>query len=325
MQIPPKYELTQNMISLIAQVEAKKVILENIPISSLLISNLQRQSLLKSSLFSAKIEGNALSENDLNHISKFDKDLKERMEIENIISAFNFVRRNPDRKINKVFVLDLHKAVMKGLTPDVGRLRKEPSAIFNQSGFPVYMPPPPSKIEGLFDMLIGYINSGEEKNVLIKAASSHITFEKIHPFLDGNGRVGRLLYEAILAKGNYHFNWLLSLEELINERKEEYYIYLDKNDATSFIEFSLEILINSAQKTLDKLGEQRTGIEDLLMPRRKEILDIIKDHDTISLDSIKRRFLRVPERTIRYDLKKLEEKGFIIKLGTTRGTVYKAK
>ncbi len=118
----------------------------------------------------------------------------------------------------------------------------------------------------------------------------------------------------------------MSLEELINERKEEYYIYLDKNDATSFIEFSLEILLKCAEKVLDKLSDQKIlKSEEILLPRRKEILDIIRDHDAISLDSIKRRFLKIPDRTIRYDLKKLEEKGFIIKLGTTRGAVYKAK
>lgn len=325
MQIPPKYKITEEMLDLIAQVEAKKALFENIPVSASLINDLQRRSLLKSSLFSAKIEGNTLNENDLDRLSRMDKDLKDRLEVENIITAFNFVRNNPTKTLNKIFLLDLHKIVTKGLVPDLGKLRKEPSAIFNQSGFPVYMPPPPSEIESLVDNLIVYINSSNERNVLIKAALSHITFEKIHPFLDGNGRVGRLLYNTILAKGNYHFNWLLSLEELINERKEEYYVYLDKNDATSFIEFSLEILIISAQKVLDRLNEQKTGVEEQLLPRRKEILDIIRDHNVISLDSIKRRFLKVPARTIRYDLKKLEEKGFIIKIGSTRGAMYKAR
>ncbi len=323
MQIPPKYELTKEILDLTFQAEVKKALFENIPVSPSLINDLQRRNLLRSSLFSAKIEGNRLNENDLDRLTRLDKDLKDRLEIENIITAFNFVRNNPGKTINKVFLLDLHKIVMKSLTPDLGKLRKEPSAVFNQSGFPVYIPPPPSEIESLIDSLINFINSNDEKNILIKAAISHIVFEKIHPFLDGNGRVGRILYNTILAKGNYHFNWLLSLEEIINERKEEYYVYLDKNDATSFIEFSLEILIISAQKVLDRLNEQKTGDEERLLPRRKEILDIIKDHGIISLDSIKRRFLKVPARTLRYDLKKLEEKGFIIKIGSTRGAMYK--
>jgi len=65
--------------------------------------------------------------------------------------------------------------------------------------------------------------------------------------------------------------------------------------------------------------------DDLLLPRRKEILDLIRDHQVMSQDSIRRRFTKVTARMIRYDLKKLEEQGFIIKLGTTRGAVYKIK
>jgi len=58
--------------------------------------------------------------------------------------------------------------------------------------------------------------------------------------LDGNGG-WKALFHAIIARQGYGFNRLLSIEELLNDRKEEYYAYLDKNDATSFIEFMLEI------------------------------------------------------------------------------------
>ncbi len=325
MKIPPDYELTQEMIDLFAQVETKKALLENIPVSAALINNLQRQSLLKSSLFSAKIEGNSLDISDLDRLEKLDPSLKEKLEVENIFSAFNFVRENPNRIIDKNFISDLHRIVMKGLTSDLGELRKKPSAIFNQFGFPVYMPPPPSQISGLLEQLVDYINSDKKENILIKAALAHIAFEKIHPFLDGNGRVGRLLYQALLAKGNYHFNWLLTLEEGINEKKEEYYVYLDKNDATSFIEFNLSILQACSQKVLDKFLEKEIISDDLLLPRRKEILDIIKDQKVASLDTIKRRFLKIPSRTLRYDLKQLEKSGFIVKIGSTRGAMYKVK
>jgi len=325
MEIPLKYNLTDDMVSLIAQIEAKKTLLENISVSASLITTLQRQSLLKSSLYSAKIEGNKLRMSDLSGSKKLNDDSKERIEVENILSAFSFLNKNQRSNINIDFILRLHSEVMKGLRDDLGRIRTEPSAIFNQSGFPVYIPPPPSEIKNLLEKLILYINEKSNENILIKASASHISFEKIHPFLDGNGRVGRLLFQAIIAKGGYGFNKLLSMEELLNERKEEYYAYLDKNDVTSFIEFMLEIINDQAQKILDELGNKKLTSEDLLLPRRKEILDVIRDHEIMSLDSIRRRFLLVSPRMIRYDLKKLEEQGFIIKLGTTRGALYKIK
>lgn len=324
MEIPPIYKKTQEMLDLISNIEAKKNILDNIAVSSSLINNIQRQSLLKSSLFSAKIEGNSLNIKDINDLNNLDPNLREKVEVENILSAFSFIRENPGKTIDLEYILDLHKIVMKGLTLNLGKLRTEPSAIFNQSGFPVYIPPSPTQVDKFLKKLLGYINSDTGENILIKAGLVHITFEKIHPFLDGNGRVGRLLYQILLAKGNYHFNWLLSLEEEINSKKEEYYIYLDKNDATSFVEFSLEVILTAANKTLGKLSETSISKEALL-PRRQEILSLIRDHKLMTLDSLRRRFLMVTPRMIRYDLKQLEKSGFIIKIGSTRGAMYKIK
>ncbi len=324
MEIPLKYVLTQNMLRLIASIEVKKAALEKIQIPDKLISSLQRESLLKSSLFSAKIEGNSLEISDIDNLNRFNPEFRERIEIENILSGFSFINEKKDN-IDIDFVLDIHRIVMKSLTDGLGVIRREPSAIYNQSGFPIYIPPPPSQIQELLLKLFAYINQKDSENMLIKAFVSHISFEKIHPFLDGNGRVGRLLLQAILLKGEYSFNGLISIEEILSERKEEYYAYLDKSDATSFIEFMLELLEIQVQKALEELSIKEYKKEDLLLPKRKEILDIIRDHEVVSLDFISRRFYKVSDRMIRYDLKKLEEEGYIIKLGATRGARYRIK
>lgn len=325
MEIPLKYELTREMVDLISKIEVKKTILDNLQISSSIVTRLQRQSLLKSSLFSAKIEGNTLNMRDLHHPMELNSEYEERLEIENILLAFSFITKNKHKDIDIDFIQNLHSIVMKGLSDDLGKVRKEVSAIFNESGFPVYIPPPPSELLGLLSKLTTYINEKTNENILIKASLMHISFEKIHPFIDGNGRVGRLLLQAILEKQGYGFSRLLSIEELLNDRKGEYYAYLDKNDAASFIEFMLEIINDKAKEIVDELNTKKPSSEDLLLPRRKEILDVIRDHKIMSLDALRRRFLKVSPRMIRFDLKKLEEQGYIIKLGETRGVMYKIK
>ena len=87
----------------------------------------------------------------------------------------------------------------------------------------------------------------------------------------------------------------------------------------------LELLEAQVQKALEELSVKEYKKEDLLLPRRKEILDIIRDHEVVSLDFISRRFYKVSDRMIRYDLKNLEEEGYIIKLGATRGAMYRIK
>ena len=325
MEIPLKYELTPVILNLVSKIEAKKELFSTVQISSKMIVNLKRQSLLKSSLFSAKIEGNRLDISDIDQLNRENPKLKDRIEVENILSALSYLDRSLKKNIDTNLINGLHKIVMKNLTEAPGVFRREPTAIFNQAGFAVYIPPPPSQIDNLIKQLINYINSPNNENPLIKASLSHISFEKIHPFLDGNGRVGRLLFTSIIQKNGYDFNGLFSIEEVLNERKEEYYAYLDKSDATSFIEFLLEILLIQIEKIFDKVYKKELNPEDLLLPRRKEILQIIKDHKIVSLDSLKRRFNNVSPRMIRFDLKKLEEAGFIIKLGTTRGAMYSPK
>jgi len=78
--------------------------------------------------------------------------------------------------------------------------------------------------------------------------------------------------------------------------------------------------LKTHMKNLDNPSE-----EDFLLPRRREILEIIKNHELISFEQIHRRFFKVPTRTLHYDIKQLEKEGFIRKIGTTRGALYQVK
>lgn len=136
---------------------------------------------------------------------------------------------------------------------------------------------------------------------MIKAPLAHLVFEKIHPFLDGNGRVGRLFFQAILAKNNYQFNWLFSIEELLSEKKQTYYTLLNQENGTEFITFMLELLYAESERLKTQLATLTNPTEeDFLLPRHREILEIIKDHTMVSFEQIQRRFLKIPARTLRY-------------------------
>lgn len=329
MKVPPDYRLTSKSIFYLTQIEASKAIFERTKIPSKVIENLTRQSLLKSSLYSAKIEGNRLVAEQVEQLNKLDPNLQERIEVENILSAFSYIRgKGGNINIDLNLILKLHTLVMKNLKPkgEIGRFRKEPSAIFNQTGIAVYVAPPHQQVMGLLKKLAEFINKSPDILIPVKAALSHLIFEKIHPFLDGNGRVGRLLIQAILSKQNYHFNYLLSYEEVLNQRKAEYYDLLERDNPSIFIEFMLEVMVEKLEDIKKEiLGKDIFTKEDTLLPRRREILAIIRDHQEISLNGLQRRFLKVPARTLRYDLKSLEKDGYIIKIGSTKGVLYKAK
>lgn len=328
MQIPPKYKLTQKSIFHLTQIEANKTVFEHSKLPNKVIENLTRQSLLKSSLYSAKIEGNKLILEEAENLKRLDSSSKERIEIENILSAFSYIKNKKVKlKLDFEFILKLHGIVMENLMPadELGKIRKSPSAIFNQAGIALYIAPKPSSLPKLLKELIEFINQDTEDLIPVKAFLSHLIFEKIHPFPDGNGRVGRLLVQFILSRANYHFNYLLSFEETLNKRKIEYYDFLDRNDPNLFLEFMLEIMYEKIRELKKEILDKDFSREDTLLPRRRKILSIIRDHKEMSLESLQRRFLKVPGRTLRYDLKSLEKEGYISKIGSTRGALYKAR
>lgn len=326
MIIPAKYILTPKISKFLQQIEAAKEVINSVNIPPEVEANIRRLSILKSSLFSARIEGNTLNLEDL---PKEPSKSQKRLEVFNILKALNWVNSKKFRQFTIQNILVLHKMVMEGLIEkdDMDKFRTEVGAIFNEAGIAIYLPPRPSQLLGLIERLVSFINSTNEQFIPIKASLVHFTFEKIHPFLDGNGRVGRLILQAIMQKGDFGMKGLLSTEEYLDNNRDEYYMSLEKNeqDVTEYLEFMLEAVSQTANQAKEEvLKKKEVGIEDLLLPRRAEILKIINDQNLVNFDTIRRRFLSVNERTLRYDLKYLVDRNLIKKLGSTKGVYYTA-
>lgn len=325
MRIPPLYQITPEMLNLIAKIDSYRHFFTSIDIPLLVKDKLQRISLLKSALFSARIEGNPLTFENI----KTSADKQKKIEVFNILSALNYLKTQLElsNKITIKLILSMHSIIMKNLGFLAGAFRDEMSAIFNQAGVAIYLPPSPQKINMLVNKLLQYINNSQEKFPLIQALLAHLVFEKIHPFIDGNGRVGRLLIYAVLKSKDYDFNLFVPYEEYLDSNKNDYYYYLDLGlkDANSYLLFMLKGFLRQLEKLKESFNQELNKKEELLLlpPRQEEIYQIIKDHRVVSFDFVKRRFLKIPKRTLRYDLKKLADNGYIIKIGKTRGSCYK--
>ena len=325
MTIPPPYRLTKNIVSLLNQLEKLKTTLDLLPVNKKLEAYQRKKSILKSALYSARIEGNPLTEADINSRNAPPKD---KLESANLSRSIEFVLK-PSWK--QPLALDdlkrLHRLTLSGLSGSAGFLRQEPSAIFNSAGIAVYVCPSPAEIKTLLKKLLSYINRKTLDPIPVKALLSHLVFEKIHPFLDGNGRVGRLLIHLILKKWHWDLRGLASFEQYLDRYRQQYYDLLSTAglDATKFVEFFLESLrwsVKQAIKVKKTAAPAKLSPEQNLPPRRSEILNIIRDHRQISFDFLHRRFAAISPRLLRYDLKKLQDAGLVKKLGVTRGAVY---
>jgi len=323
-----RYKVTNKTQELLLELKALKIVFDKLPVLPHIEERLRRESLLRSSLFSARIEGNPLTIQQVALLSPSEQRASlKKLEVFNLLRAYKYVYfGQAPKKISLKFVSKLHHLVMNKISPDAGKLRREPWAIFNQAGVAIYVAPPPFKLPKLMKDFVNNTKSLSEEPS-IKAGFAQFVFEKIHPFPDGNGRVGRLLSAYILKTEGFDFRGLVSFEEYVDKHRELYYQALEPSAAASeFIEFFLESLVNQANVFLENLKYQTQELpEDALLPRRREILEIVRDHPFCSFDFISRRFLAVNPKTLHYDLQQLQKSGFIQRVGKTRGSTYKAR
>lgn len=183
-------------------------------------------------------------------------------------------------------LLKAHETMMKELISENGRFRSGGVGVFNGKAL-VHMAPPanmvPGQIKGVFSWY-----KASEIHPLIRSAIFHYEFEFIHPFADGNGRMGRMWHSLLLGRWNEIFYWL-PVEDLIRSRQEEYYKALGKSDrdadSSAFVEFLLQVILDTLQNTTvvgnDEVEEQKDPLVDTL----REAIGI----DTLSATEIMKR------------------------------------
>jgi Fic family protein len=209
---------------------------------------------------------------------------------------------------------------MKDLVENPGKLRTGSVGIVKGSDI-AHIAPPGEMVYSLMTDLFNYLKNDDDL-ILIKSCVFHYEFEFIHPFSDGNGRMGRLWQTMILKEHSPVFEFL-PIESLVKLRQQEYYNVLGKSDkqgsSTAFIEFMLEI-INDALEELLKVQNITLTTNDRIIIF-KDIIGI----DFFSRQDYLRTFKNISAATASRDLKVAVDDGIIEKQGDKRTTKYKFK
>ena len=260
--------------------------------------------LKKEAILSSKIEGTRISLSDLllNEAKGGEKDVPDALEVGNYVEAVSFALKEIEqRPIDLDLIREMHRRLMKGVRggdKSPGEFRNIQNWIGPEKSTKeeaTFIPPYPAKVEELMNGLIGYINSSDDTPPLIKCSLIHYQFETIHPFRDGNGRIGRALITLYLCKNKLMIKPLLYLSGFFEENRDEYAGLLLKTNKEGIFEPWIKYFLKGVETQSADALERTIKLQELRENYRKTLQ---KKHNTTKLLDLIDRLFENPYITI---------------------------
>ena len=248
----PPYDITPRVLKLISSI-SEKIGEVNATYLSKQSPQLRKQNRIKTIQSSLQIEGNTLTTEQITALIENKRVIGPKKDVIEVLNAIQVYDELSTYKPHseKVF-LKAHAALMKGLLDPVGKYRNQSVGIVKGDKLE-HLAPPFQNVPYLMKELFGYLKDDDELT-LIKSCVFHYEMEFIHPFLDGNGRMGRLWQTVILLQDFPVFEFL-PFEKLISETQIDYYQSLSLSDklgkSTPFIEYMLGVIDKSLAELLN--------------------------------------------------------------------------
>ena len=272
-ELSPPFKITNETLNfiyeigeLVGKISAEKEFEKNL--------TLRRENRIKTIYSSLAIEQNTLTLEQVTDVINGKRVLAPLKDIKEVQNAYEIYERIDELDENSVKDLLLaHKIMTSELIKESGRFRSKNAGVY-QGDKLIHMGTLPEYIPELINNLFLWLKNSKE-HPLIKAAVFHYEFEFIHPFQDGNGRIGRLWHSLILSKWKKIFAWL-PIESLIQKYQKEYYISINNSnrdgESTEFILFMLRII----NETLIELVENKKMTDKMTDKNRERIKLVIK-------------------------------------------------
>lgn len=246
--------------------------------------NLRRTNRIRTIYGSLAIEQNTLSFEQVTAVLNGKHVLAPPKDIAEVKNAYEIYEHMDE--LDPYYVDDLlmaHGIMTRGLVVESGMFRTGPVGVVNQDGQVVHLGTLPQYVPDSVMELLDWTKHSD-LHMLIKSCVFHYEFELIHPFADGNGRVGRLWHTLLLSKWNPTFAWL-PVESIIHDRQQEYYNAINASnnagESTAFIEFMLSAIKASlidATKTSDDMSDEKSDKKTL---RLQKIDQFLRTHEYI--------------------------------------------
>jgi Fic family protein len=315
----PPYEITTSILKLITSI-SEKIGQVNAVYLVKQSPQLRKQNRIKTIHSSLQIEGNTLTEEQITAIIENKRVLAPQKDINEVLNALKvYDKLKAFKPHSEKSFLEAHQILMNGLVENSGSYRKNSVGIVKGSKL-AHLAPPAENLSFLMKDLFNYVKNKEELT-LIKACVFHYEMEFIHPFLDGNGRMGRL-WQTVILMNEYPVFEFLPIETIISATQENYYKALSISDkqgkSTVFIEYMLEVIDKALFELLkfnNRVLTDNDRLDYFISLGKKEF----KRNDYMNV------FKNISSATASRDLKKGIDLNLFEKTGDKNKTIYLIK
>lgn len=339
----PQFTITNNLLKSIGTIEAAKEVIENSPLVPAWEAKFREEALIRTVHHGTHIEGNELNFTEAgkvlagHKIVGRERDIQEVLNYRNVLS---FIEEYSKPEITAETVKHLHSLIVHRLLDDasVGEYRKTQVVVKNsQTGEITFRPPPAVEVSFLVDDFLSWLNAATAEDIhpALKAGVVHYELVRIHPFLDGNGRLARSVATLCLFRDGYDIKRFFSLEEYYDREPMAYYEALQSvaklGVMTGWLEYFAQGLAIELTRIKDKVKKLSTdlkikkslgGQQMSLTERQIKIVEYIQENGFLQNKAFFELFPMVSEDTVLRELKDLLKKGIVKKEGTTKGARY---
>jgi len=318
----PPFEITTSILDKMAEI-AELVGRVNAVVGLTANPMLRRSNRIRTIYSSLAIEQNTLSLEQVTAVLNGKRVIappKDIAEVQNAYEIYEMLDSLDPYSVDDL--LDAHGVMTRGLTKESGCFRSGPVGVVDKQGNILHFGTLPDYAPGLTMELLDWIRDSDI-HMLIKSCVFHYELEVIHPFADGNGRIGRLWHTLLLTKWKPLFAWL-PVESIIHDRQNEYYAAINRSnyegESTAFIEFMLSAIKEALTEAVQTSGAAGTMNTDEL--RWYKIDRFLQKNDTITNADVRQMF-QLSSATANRILAKLTEEGKLQKIRLGRSWGYK--
>lgn len=342
----PKYTITNKILKNIGLIEACREVIQNAPLVPAWEAKFREEAVIRTVHHGTHIEGNELSFSQAVRVMEGKEVLARERDIQEVINYRNVLKyidelreKDENLRVTENIVKHLHKLTVEKILPkeECGDYRQTKVVIKNsQTGEVTFSPPPAIEVPYLVEGFLHWLGSPQTKDLhpVLQAGITHYELVRVHPFLDGNGRVARATAILVLFKEGYDVKKFFSLEEHYDKDAAGYYAALksaEDGDLTEWLEYSteglalelLEIKEKVQNLSVDlKLKNNLGGRQIALSSRQMKIVEYLQKTGFLQNKAFGELFSMISEDTVLRDLQDLIKKGIIKKTGVTKAAKY---